>query len=241
MPRKHWAAEEKIRMVLESLNTSIGVAELCRKYAVNPVVFYAWKEKFIEGGKQALTRSRRNGGEGEFQAENGRLKQLIMEKKSEEWLELALKSKNLEKKLEYCTKYLESNPNSVDVWGYKADLLFILGREDEVGNCYRKAYEKVIEEAILCCNEALGIDPNDDIAKNVKEMAGKELQNKNTCSKNYSVDEDLCREEYVTPAVKKRMCLEERHARMGILYVPIVFMEDFSDQLEQRARYVGSH
>jgi len=79
MPHRRWTAEEKIRIVLESLNTSIGVAELCRKYAVNPVVFYAWKEKFIEGGKQALTQSRRNTGEGVLQAENTRLKQLIGE------------------------------------------------------------------------------------------------------------------------------------------------------------------
>ena len=79
MMRKHWTAEEKIRIVLESLNTSIGIAELCRKYAVNPTVFYAWKEKFIEAGKQALTRSRRNGGGGDLQAENERLKQLIGE------------------------------------------------------------------------------------------------------------------------------------------------------------------
>ena len=79
MARRRWTPEEKIRIVLESLNTSIGVAELCRKYAVNPVVFYGWKEKFIEGGKQALTRSKRNHGAGEFQAENERLKQLIGE------------------------------------------------------------------------------------------------------------------------------------------------------------------
>ena len=79
MLRKHWTAEEKIRIVLESLNTSIGVAELCRKYAVNPALFYTWKEKFIQGGKQALTRSRRNGDGGGLQAENERLKQLIGE------------------------------------------------------------------------------------------------------------------------------------------------------------------
>jgi len=79
MTHRRWTAEEKIRIVLESLNTRIGVAELCRKYAVNPAVFYAWKEKFIQGGKQALTQSRRNGGEGELQAENERLKQLIGE------------------------------------------------------------------------------------------------------------------------------------------------------------------
>ena len=79
MPHRRWTPEEKIQIVLESLNTSIGLAELCRKYAVNPTVFYAWKENFIEAGKQALTRSRRKAGEGELQAENQRLKQLIGE------------------------------------------------------------------------------------------------------------------------------------------------------------------
>jgi len=79
MTHRRWTPEEKIRIVLESLNTSIGVAELCRKHAVNPVVFYTWKEKFIQGGKQALTRSRRNNGEEELHAENERLKHLIGE------------------------------------------------------------------------------------------------------------------------------------------------------------------
>ena len=79
MTHRRWTPEEKIRIVLESLNTSIGVAELCGKYAVNPVVFYSWKERFIEGGKRALTRSRRNSGGDELQVENERLKQLIGE------------------------------------------------------------------------------------------------------------------------------------------------------------------
>jgi transposase-like protein len=79
MTRRHWTPEEKIRIVLESLNTNIGQAELCRKYAVTPALFYHWKEKFIDGGKQALTNSKRNSGEGALQAENRRLKQLIGE------------------------------------------------------------------------------------------------------------------------------------------------------------------
>jgi transposase-like protein len=79
MTRRHWTPEEKIRIVLESLNTNIGTAELCRKYAVTPTLFNYWRTKFIEGGKQALSGSRRNGGGGAQQAENQRLKQLIGE------------------------------------------------------------------------------------------------------------------------------------------------------------------
>jgi len=79
MTRRHWTPEEKIRIVLESLNTSIGTAELCRKYAVTPTLFNYWRTRFIEGGKQALSAFRRNGGGEALQAENQRLKQLIGE------------------------------------------------------------------------------------------------------------------------------------------------------------------
>ncbi len=51
MTRRHWTPEEKIRIVLESLNTNIDVAELCRKYAVTPTLFNYWRTRFIEGGK----------------------------------------------------------------------------------------------------------------------------------------------------------------------------------------------
>jgi hypothetical protein len=40
-----------MRIVMESLTTSITLAELCRKYNLKPNVFYDWKQKFIEGEK----------------------------------------------------------------------------------------------------------------------------------------------------------------------------------------------
>ena len=67
MTYRRWTPEEKIRIVLESLNTNVGIAELCRKYGLTPALFYHWREKFIEGGKQALTNSREILGEGPSQ------------------------------------------------------------------------------------------------------------------------------------------------------------------------------
>jgi transposase-like protein len=52
MPFKsRWTPEDKMQIVAGSLNTSISIAELCRKHNLSPGVFYSWKEKFIEGGK----------------------------------------------------------------------------------------------------------------------------------------------------------------------------------------------
>ena len=78
MPGRAWTPEEKIQIVLESMNTNISLAELCRKYNLSPGVFYHWKEKFMQGGKLALAGQLRDPAK-EKEAEINRLKKLIGE------------------------------------------------------------------------------------------------------------------------------------------------------------------
>lgn len=78
MTRRAWAPDEKIRIVLESMTTNITLAELCRKYNLNPNVFYHWKEKFVQGGKLALSGGLEDPAKEKY-AENERLKKLIGE------------------------------------------------------------------------------------------------------------------------------------------------------------------
>ena len=74
-----WSVEQKIAIVMESLNTNISVAELCRKHNVTPNAFYGWKEKFLEAGRLALAGSVKNGAGAELANENESLKKLIGE------------------------------------------------------------------------------------------------------------------------------------------------------------------
>lgn len=76
-----WTADDKIRIVMESLTTNITLAELCRKYNLKPNVFYRWKQKFMEAGRLALSAagSGENNINKQLQAENERLKRLIGE------------------------------------------------------------------------------------------------------------------------------------------------------------------
>ena len=76
--RSRWAPEDKIRIVMESLSTSITTAELCRKYNVTPMTVNAWKDKFFQGGRMALTGTLKDP-EKELQDENRQLKSLIGE------------------------------------------------------------------------------------------------------------------------------------------------------------------
>ena len=79
MPRRAWTGDEKIRIVMESMNTNITLAELCRKYNLNANVFYHWKEKFLDGGKAALMSRGIKDANQELTSENERLKTLIGE------------------------------------------------------------------------------------------------------------------------------------------------------------------
>ncbi len=73
--KKH-SAEIKYQVVIEILATKTPVAEICRKYNINPTYVYAWKQKFLQGGKAALTGGR-GGNEASLEAENGQLKGIV--------------------------------------------------------------------------------------------------------------------------------------------------------------------
>jgi transposase len=53
--RKEYAAEEKVRIVLEGLQGEVTIAELCRREGIHPNMFYKWSKDFLEAGKQRLT------------------------------------------------------------------------------------------------------------------------------------------------------------------------------------------
>lgn len=77
--KSKWTTEQKIAIVLESLNTNIPIAELCRKHNVTPNAFYDWKEKFVEAGKLALSGSFKTSPDERLRAEVESLKKLIGE------------------------------------------------------------------------------------------------------------------------------------------------------------------
>ena len=54
MFRKQWTAEDKARIVTESLTTASNTADICKKYDLSPNTFYPWREKFLNGGREAM-------------------------------------------------------------------------------------------------------------------------------------------------------------------------------------------
>src|SRR5690242_18386836 len=52
--RKHYSAEEKIRIVLDGLRGEHSIAELCRRKGIAQGLYYSWSKEFLEAGKRRL-------------------------------------------------------------------------------------------------------------------------------------------------------------------------------------------
>ena len=52
--RRHFSAEEKIRIVLEGLRGEESIAEICRREGIASSMYYDWSKEFLEAGKKRL-------------------------------------------------------------------------------------------------------------------------------------------------------------------------------------------
>ncbi len=53
--RRHFSAEDKIRIVLDGLRGEDSIAELCRKEGIAQSLYYTWSKEFMEAGKHRLS------------------------------------------------------------------------------------------------------------------------------------------------------------------------------------------
>ena len=52
--RKHYSAEEKIRIVLAGLRGEESISALCRREGIAESLYYSWSKEFLEAGKARL-------------------------------------------------------------------------------------------------------------------------------------------------------------------------------------------
>ena len=71
--RKHHSAEDKIRIVLESLRGEDSIAAICRREGIAESLYYSWSKEFLEAGKKRLA------GDTARQANTGEVKDLRAE------------------------------------------------------------------------------------------------------------------------------------------------------------------
>ena len=52
--RRHFSAEDKIRIVIAGLRGEDSIAELCRKEGIHQNLYYRWSKEFLEAWKKRL-------------------------------------------------------------------------------------------------------------------------------------------------------------------------------------------
>ena len=52
--RRHYSAEDKIRIVLEGVRGEESIAELCRREGIAASMYYGWSKEFLDAGKRRL-------------------------------------------------------------------------------------------------------------------------------------------------------------------------------------------
>jgi len=81
--RRHFSAEEKIRIVVEGLRGEDSISGLCRKEGISQGLYYRWSKDFLEAGKKRLNgdtvREANTSEVQELKKENIQLKEVVAE------------------------------------------------------------------------------------------------------------------------------------------------------------------
>ena len=93
--RRHFSAEDKIRIVLDGLRGEDSIAELCRREGIAQSLYYVWSKEFLEAGKRRLAgdtaRAASTDEVKDLRREAGALKEVV----AEQALELRLLKKSM--------------------------------------------------------------------------------------------------------------------------------------------------
>ena len=96
MKRPHHAPDEKVRIIMESINTHITPAKLCRKHNINPASITRWRDIFFECGKAGIKKPYNRNESKKHDHEMDKLKRIIGD--------LTIANDALKKTLEWSTK-----------------------------------------------------------------------------------------------------------------------------------------
>jgi transposase-like protein len=63
---RSWTAKQKIEIVLAGMRGDRSVKEVCREHEISETLYYSWREKLLEGGREALAGKEERAGEREL-------------------------------------------------------------------------------------------------------------------------------------------------------------------------------
>lgn len=84
---RSWTAQQKLEIVLAGMRGDRPVRDVCREHAISETLYYGWRDKILEAGREALAGKEERTGERELRRKIGGLERALGRKTYE--LELA--------------------------------------------------------------------------------------------------------------------------------------------------------
>ena len=84
---RSWTAQQKLEIVVAGLRGDVSVKELCRQHEIAETLYYSWRERLLEGGREALAGKEERRGERELKRRVAQLERALGRKTYE--LEIA--------------------------------------------------------------------------------------------------------------------------------------------------------
>ena len=84
---RSWTAQQKVEIVLAGLRGNRTVKEVCREHEIAETLYYGWRDKLLEGGREALAGKDERQGEKELRRKVAELERALGRKTYE--LEIA--------------------------------------------------------------------------------------------------------------------------------------------------------
>jgi transposase len=72
-----FTAQQKLEIVLAGLRGDVTVKELCRQHEIAETLYCQWREKLLEGGREALAGKQERQGERELKRRIGQLERAL--------------------------------------------------------------------------------------------------------------------------------------------------------------------
>jgi len=74
---RKFTAKQKAEIVLAGLRGEVSIKEVCREHEIAETLYYTWREKLLEGGREALAGKDERQGEKELRRKIGELERAL--------------------------------------------------------------------------------------------------------------------------------------------------------------------
>ena len=84
---RSWTAQQKLEIVLAGMRGDRSVRDVCREHGISETLYYGWRDKILEAGREALAGKEERSGERELRRKIAELERTLGRKTYE--LEIA--------------------------------------------------------------------------------------------------------------------------------------------------------